>query len=219
MYYMHDLPKYARMKAKMEFAAHCAINMIQNTNRTVTREDIKRITYAWHLTIYPNVSKKMAEMGSRKCVTETDLFFVVGTENNNCKVMWGARSASGDPYRRGYSNPSDYFFVSTSGIGSALTGANSSIFCNVTGHPGRIKTEIAPTTLYKGFSIKAGEKKVIIEIRYFIWNDSDLSPREEFGFWVLTPKYTCIVSSGRSFFTTVVIFTPKPGLFSETPPQ
>jgi hypothetical protein len=40
---------------------------------------------------------------------------------------------------------------------------------------------------------------------------SKISPREAFGFLILTPK----AQGGEFYFTSIVIFTPKPGLFDK----
>ncbi|MDR1334248.1 MAG: hypothetical protein LBJ71_03455 [Holosporaceae bacterium] len=67
------------------------------------------------------------------------------------------------------------------------------------------------------------EKKIIVEVRYYIWLGSTLNPlepRDLFGSQVLMPGYIEVKSDGKIFFPTVVIFAPKPGLFDEnTPPR
>jgi hypothetical protein len=52
---------------------------------------------------------------------------------------------------------------------------------------------------------------------------SAVSIGKTLGFWILNPEYSTNyenghVSNGFTYFNTVVIFTPKPGLFDETPP-
>jgi hypothetical protein len=197
----------------MKFAAHCAVSMIQNTNRAITADDIKRILYAWTLIIYPNPSESLYR-NSKRYIVEWDLLFVLGTGDDMCKVMWSARGTLGYSKK----NVLDGSYNVQSTVGSALSGASSSIFSNMTAkHPGRIKTEIASTILHPNLHIKTEEKKMILEIRY--WN-SDLRPWEWLGFWVLIPSYTPKIQSGvkGAFLTTVVIFTPKPELFSESAP-
>jgi hypothetical protein len=192
------------MQSKLKFAAYCAVNMIQNMNGAVTASDVKRISYAWQLTVHRNPSKKLL-------FTESDLFFVLGTGDDMCKVMWSVRS--GDNNGSAVPPNSSPYNVQ-SGVGSALSTAYSCIFRL---NPARIKTEIASTILHPNLHIKAGEKKMILEIRYYIWNSNKLTPRELFGFRILNPGYVR-GTDGKILFDTVVIFTPKPGLFDETPP-
>jgi hypothetical protein len=45
----------------------------------------------------------------------------------------------------------------------------------------------------------------------------DVSPREAFGFYIISPKGHG-GTYDKTYFNAVVIFTPKPGLFNETPP-
>jgi hypothetical protein len=83
-------------------------------------------------------------------------------------------------------------------------------------------TNVAASIIHPNLKIKDGEIKVIIECAIFKYTGFDyidgrlsknVSPREAFGFWMLSPKpiYVC-------YFNTVVIFTPKPGLFDDNGP-
>jgi hypothetical protein len=216
LYYLHDVPKYKRMQEKMNFAAHCIINMIQNTNKAVTASDVKRILYAWQSVIYPNPAEKLVYMAVRRCLIETDLFFVVGTGNDRCKVMWSARSQSGTPNRYGFGAPNNYPCYIVSNEGAVLTEAGSSVIGK---SPARIKKETVSTALHPSLHIKAGEKKMILEVRYYIWSDSEFKLQEWFGFKILNPGLNLEGSGGKNCFDNIVIFTPKPGLFDETPPK
>jgi hypothetical protein len=57
---MRDIPKYYQMQAKMKFAAHCCVNMIQDvsmnrtTDKKITKADILRISHAWNLIPWSN---------------------------------------------------------------------------------------------------------------------------------------------------------------------
>jgi hypothetical protein len=200
----------------MKFAAHSAVSMIQNMKRAVTANDIKRIEYTRLMSIHPNPLSKTApvNMGINKSTSRLGLFFVVGTGDDRCKVMWSIRSSAGNS-----SAPDNLGCVVQSDAGTSLTTAYSSIFCSASGHPGRIKTEIASTTLYPNLHIKPGEKKMILEIRYYVVHIDKLTPRELFGFKVLNPPYI-LGGDGKICFDTIVIFTPNPGLFDEnTPPS
>jgi hypothetical protein len=93
----------------------------------------------------------------------------------------------------------------------------------------------AASSIYKDLTINSGEIKILIECSsiYFYGNKNysfsdgrpftKVTPREAFDFLVLSPKHKTVygkaVSTGTTYFNSVVIFTPKPGLFSETAPQ
>jgi hypothetical protein len=55
VYYLHDVPKYKRMQAKMSFCAHCMANILQNVSngQKVTLQHINHAMQAAYLTFYP----------------------------------------------------------------------------------------------------------------------------------------------------------------------
>jgi hypothetical protein len=89
-----------------------------------------------------------------------------------------------------------------------------------------------PSSIYNDLKIKNGEIKILVECTMLYFENinypfgdgrlsTTVSVGEAMGFWMLQPKASAGVSAagGFSFFSSVVIFTPKPGLFSETPPS
>jgi hypothetical protein len=95
-------------------------------------------------------------------------------------------------------------------------------------------TNVPASSIYNDLTINDGEIKILLEVSliYFYgktdYGFSDgrscrnVTPREAFGFWMLSPRhktaYDKTLDSGATYFNTVVIFTPKPGLFDETLP-
>jgi hypothetical protein len=80
--------------------------------------------------------------------------------------------------------------------------------------------------IYKNLKIKKDEIKIIIECYSYFCNSANsaytfgdgrpcknVSPRDAFNFFILSPKPT-----QWAYFNSIIIFTPKPGLFNETPP-
>jgi len=73
--------------------------------------------------------------------------------------------------------------------------------------------------------ISEGEEKVIIDSNLW-WRTGDKdntgntvkTSREAFKFYLVSPKVT-VPCGSEAFFNSVVIFTPKPGLFDETAPS
>ena len=105
--------------------------------------------------------------------------------------------------------------------------ANAGIYHNDnTGTVVRYKTEVPPSEIYSGLKINPGEVKIIVDS--CLYRNSDRmttlegtfpSHKEAFGFYLLNPKHVDESSKSHYFFHSVIIFTPKPGLFSETNPK
>jgi hypothetical protein len=85
-----------------------------------------------------------------------------------------------------------------------------------------------PSQIYNGLEIKENEIKILVEctIFYIVSNDAfftdgrscrDIPFREAMGFFILNPKMTLEWDTNNCYFTRVVVFTPNPGLFDETP--
>jgi hypothetical protein len=91
--------------------------------------------------------------------------------------------------------------------------------------------DILASSIYKDLKINAGEIKILVEFAliYFYGHSgygftdgrscATVTPREAFGFLLLSPEPKTTFLSGATYFNTVVIFTPRPGLFDETPPS
>jgi hypothetical protein len=83
---------------------------------------------------------------------------------------------------------------------------------------------VNPSKIHKDLKISPGELKILVECShyygkhiYFPDGRMSISSREAFKFLVLTPKVKSQNTLG--YFNSIVIFTPKPGLFDETPPM
>lgn len=98
----------------------------------------------------------------------------------------------------------------------------------------RYKTDVPPAQIYPTLKIKPGEVKIIVDaiIYYaqgFRFSFSDgrtyVPVREAFGLYLVTPKVrrgnpaSLSYNQNCGYFNSVVIFSPNPGLFDETPPQ
>jgi hypothetical protein len=74
---------------------------------------------------------------------------------------------------------------------------------------GNIGVEYDASYIYKDLKIKNGEVKMILDV--MLYTDGKLKSAGFFGFYVFTPKK----DRTSGYFHSVVIFTPKPGLFDE----
>jgi hypothetical protein len=74
----------------------------------------------------------------------------------------------------------------------------------------------SPAQIYKELKIKKDEVKILVEFTN-ICKTSAAS--QAFGFLMMNPKYSSAYGGLGHYFTSIVIFTPKPGLFRKTPPS
>jgi hypothetical protein len=85
-----------------------------------------------------------------------------------------------------------------------------------------IKKNYNTDRIYPGLTVKNEEIKIIADAYIYIdtgFKKPDgnfVDPRVR-GFFIVNPEYTG-TEIKRGYFHTIVIFTPKPGLFSETVP-
>jgi hypothetical protein len=182
-------------------------NVSQNReNKKITISDFKKIAGTCTSLMFQDLKL------SSSFFPATLIFYVVGTGSNKCKVIWEARVNyyGGDP-NQGNVN-------TKTATGDDLTAAWSSIFHPYAGCQGRIKTEILATKLYPNLTINSGEYKIILEVGFYSYFYS-LSLMRKLGFWILIPKFYPNYTIEGTILGTIVIFTPKPGLFDETPPQ
>ncbi|MDR2724123.1 MAG: hypothetical protein LBB25_02880 [Holosporaceae bacterium] len=209
IYYMHDAPKYARMQERMEFVANEMISIIQNTSKNridkkITKNDLKNALVGAYLSVYPGMTMR----GTANLVMPLGhfphafIYYVNGLGNGNAKVVWMVVSYLDDVY------------VSCVKYKPPQQHSGSSI---------KVSQNCPSSQIFKDLRIEKGEFKIILEcchyyVSEYMFSDGrrneDVTPREAFGFYILNPRSTV----NSNFFTTVVVFTPKPGLFDESPP-
>jgi hypothetical protein len=202
------------MQAKMEFITHEIVGMIQNVsqgraNKKITLNDLRYCISAAFLSFYPGTTQfaKSPAVFKQPGFVHGKFFCVVGNNDGTASVPWAMQYQYGGDSTIGSISPGNVRIVGALDDSRYITrvGDNKEL------------SEICPK-----LSIKPGETKIIIEnfiffIEHTTYKLTDnrtwlgISPREAFGFLILTPK-----AQGREFyFTSIVIFTPKPGLFDK----
>jgi hypothetical protein len=197
----------------MEFCAHCMINILQNIsqnrgNKKITFNDVRYAVSGAYLSMYPG--KSMHSLSTSKYIhtfghfPHGHLYYIKGLADGKADVIWCTQ-----------------FHPSYTTTPSALY-----VYVNNTQHSAstvKLVKNVQPSAIYPGLTIKPNEIKMILECYsyftgacYFPDGRNNVSAREAFGFLILNPKGHG--SGGYSYFNSVVIFTPKPGLFNETPP-
>jgi hypothetical protein len=220
IYYLHDIPKFKRIRAEMEFATHCAVNIIQNisqnrSDKRITSKDLSYTRCFVGLSLYPGKSS-YAVSGSgvpaRRPTATFNLwyfYYIKGTGHNKCKVCWCWDS--------GYVNTSP----DSSDFGVFISSDKSySVVVYKAGD------SVNSWEIYPSLTIEEGEEKIILDSCYWGTNAGAFADGRSaatvpvgrrFGLYVATPKPAR--KGANSYFNTIVIFTPKPGLFDETSPD
>jgi hypothetical protein len=215
LYYLHDMPKLVRIQERMEFCAHCLVNMLQNcsqsraTSKNITFNDIRYAVRSAYLAFYPSTT--MYATGTRQHPLGHFplgfIYYVSGNSDNTASVVWAF-----------------IFHMDTNASEKVI------ITRHISTHRYsmiNILQNVAPTAIYPGLKINLGEKKIILECSCCYHNkpgDPDtfsdgrkcpaVPVKTAFGLYITTPK-----ARVECYFNSIVIFTPKPDLFNETLPQ
>jgi hypothetical protein len=213
LFYINDLVKIKRYYSQTEFVGQQMANMIQNVSKNrgtdqkkITKEDLKNaFCLAW-LTVFPNSSSMFYEGNSALgfgYLPHSFVYYVRGLNNGQASCFWRA-------------------FISPNGSShkSPLTTFVWIYTTDNKGSPVRMKTsEVNPSEIYPSLKIEPGQEKIIIVSSFYRKSSYLPSNKQSFGFYLLDPKHLNENDNTWYFFHSVVIFTPKPGLFTETAPS
>ncbi|MDR0632256.1 MAG: hypothetical protein LBF54_03400 [Holosporaceae bacterium] len=177
--------------------------MIQNVSSSnkVTKRHIIDISYTAAM-----------PLGVNNMVTA--LFCIQGTGTNIAKIMWVA-------YQCGFNPPqSRSFAILTSGASLASYGwinGWSKFSTNL-----KVGVEYPSNQIYEELKINSGETKMACYTALYTGGNAvSTSALKMFLVLDIKADFTGFTGGQKQsiFFPATVIFTPKPGLFSETPPQ
>lgn len=203
----------------MQFVANEMAAIIQNvsqnrTDKKITLMDLRYSVATAFLTMYPGITMYYQNKGHvLGHFPHPMIFYVKGLDNGNASCIWRVQ-----------------LHPSTVGVGEtpqkmyAVAARDHHSVCTV-----QYKTNVAPSKIHPDLKINPGEVKIIIESIIYHYkgfpfadgSSSDLPARNIFHFLMASPKATNSSGNERDpsgFFNSVTIFTPKPGLFDETPP-
>ena len=202
---LHDIFRMARYQDNTNFVAHEIVQMIQNisqsrSNKKITKEDLEYIANFANYSIYPG--KTAYAIDARQHVyghfPHTQVYYVRGNADGTASCVWRAEMSTSDP-----------------GIKTVVgNGKHDQSIVNYA-------ADVTPSLIYPKLTISEGEVKIIVEKFIFFNAGKDRfmdgkkhSVREAFGLYLLTPP----VHGNLGYFNSVVIFTPKRGLFDESGP-
>jgi len=212
LFYINDLIKIKRYYSQTEFVGQQMANMIQNISKTrsadkrkITKEDLARIhCLAWQ-TVYPGTTMFYTNSSYPfGHVPYTHLYYVRGEEEGKASCVFRLYIYNGN-----VTKPADIISL---GMLDVLKN-------NHTASKIRFLTNTEPSNIYPTLKINKGEKKIIVEtlmLRRTTWTNG-AAEKSTVGLHLVNPPMTKS-SDWRYMFHSVVIFTPKPGLFDENGP-
>ena len=218
IFYISDLMKIKRYYSQTEFVAQEMANIIQNIsqkrdNKKIKLEDLKNAIALAYQTIYPGTT--MFWQGSGLYFVHYPhpiICYVKGNSDGSATTVWSKVLWSGESESVSPTTIKSQTLTKTHDISSINMGTN-----------------LQPSQIHPNLKIKSGEIKIIVEAPIFlnttyskdINGKSGYTSREAFGCRLVSPKRRLNSTDERrgGYFNSVVIFTPKPGLFDETPPS
>jgi hypothetical protein len=227
LYYIHDIPKYKQILLNMEFCGHCAVNIIQNIKQRapdseeslskITIQDLKHITATMWLPHYgAGISQYSTNEDSQEYImppgyeTTSNLFCMKGTEDGKAEILWCCVLSNA--------------LLPTYGkihFENDRTGYTSLKNCQV-------GEKYNPEDVYHGFTIYAGETRLILETFVSVgktlkYPDMTLCTSVSIGkklkLLFNNPRAKITNDQTSLYFINVIVFTPRAGLFDETPPS
>ena len=218
LFYINDLVKIKRYYSQTEFVGQQMANIIQNISKgqPVTIPHLKYAISLALLSVYPGKTMYSITGTDNRHELSHDSYVVIhyvkGLSGGKASVLWNR-----------------FFYqascVTPLGLTDGYAGLNSAYTVVKAG------TDVEPSTIYPTLKIKEGEVKIIIEVQFV--NDasrmklSDYVPSDDqptrakkaFGCRLITPKnFFNLHERQGKYFPSVVIFTPKKGLFTDTRP-
>ncbi|MDR2781746.1 MAG: hypothetical protein LBB21_04840 [Holosporaceae bacterium] len=197
----------------MKFVTHEAVNILQNTHRSVKKIDIVYALVAAYLSVYPGRTMFKDTTGWHKFghFPRAWIYYIKCESNGNASAVWDF-----------------HCYIQTSVV--------NGITCIRMGGVHQSSTFTAwsgpPESMHPQLQIALGEVKILLECSYcyhyhsfYSFSDGrncgSVLPREAFGFLVSNPKeYKGRYNNGEgNYFDAVVVFTPKSGLFSSSIPS
>ena len=221
LFYIHDLVKLKRYYMQSEFAGQQMANILQNVSKgqRVTLTNMRHAAALAWLSIYPGKTMHSISGTDSKHELSHDAIFVVhyvkGLSGGKASVLWCCSIYSGPS-----TSPNTIYAGSWRGYaeGSWVTVKGG--------------TNVTPSSIYPTLKINEGEKKIIVESQivsdsgrmnpsvYIPTDNRDTRAKKAFGLHLIFPKSFSDENPDQGrYFPSVVIFTPKPGLFDETPPS
>jgi hypothetical protein len=215
LFYINDLVRIKRYYSQTEFVGQQMANMIQNisqqrASKSITQDDLKYALCLANLSMFPGTTMYTQDTNYPGYTTWVQMYRVVGAGNGKakCTHRWELSAWNGKK------PPKSIWYTCTSGDhnGSKVRYSSTAV----------TPSQIYPT-LKMGSDDNTTEEKIIIDV--CIFTDSKIRPmgksteKQIFGLNLVTPPFRLYKTNQFHFYChSIVIFSPKKGLFSDSCP-
>jgi hypothetical protein len=150
-----------------------------------------------------SASKTIYKLGY---VFDYSIVYIQGLGNGQAKALWSI-------YNHWLNGPGQvYFVIQTSGTPRHFTEITIGAAFDITKIDGNFSIAVNERKIIMSISLATSTSLFVDEHRAAI---RDVSVKNIFGFFIYTPQPI----RGTAYFLEKLMFTPKPGLFSDTPPS
>ncbi len=213
LFYINDLVRIKRYYSQTEFVAQQMANILQNISKTrtqkaITQNDLRYAFCAANVSMFPGTTIYTQDANYPGYTTWVQIYRVVGAGSGKAKCTARLELSAWN----GKSPPRNIWYTCTSGdhAGSKIRYYSSGV---------------DPSVIWPMLKMSSGdntsEEKILIEVCLF--TDSSIRPagkstdKQILGLKLLTPS--CLINKQWCFyFHSVVIFTPRNGLFTNSCP-
>ena len=221
LFYINDVVRLKRLHSQTEFVAQQMANILQNISqkregkdRKITLPDIRYAASLAYLSIFPGTTRFLTKRQTSELGYHPFGYIhcVKGNSDSTASVLWERK------FHMAYDTQ---FSPSSAWVGTNIDYTNVN---NLSDAP--------PSEIYPTLKINPGEIKIIVEcsihyerVKGYAFADgrkaANVTASEAFGLRLFKLSYpnTRRGNNVKMFFPSTVIFTPKPGLFDETPPK
>ena len=193
------------MNSLTQFAALQMCNILQNvsqnrSDKKITITDIKHAIAAAHLCIYKGTS--MYSESQKDWIHPIGHYphpficCIKGNSDGTASCLWGIVMYSS-------------FAISPETIVGGVTSGHGSSIIN-------FRQNVKPSEIHPTLTINPGEIKILVESFLYTDDRAKRSPKQVFGFFIINPQTN---EASHGYFNSVVIFSPRVGLFDETAPK
>ena len=222
LFYIHDLIKIKRYYSQTEFVAQQMANIIQNisqkrSDKKITLTDLGYAASLAFLSIYPGKTmysdrKRGNASHELSHFPKFHIHYVKGLSGGKASGIWALRFRIQEG-----TTPTEWAYTVMKS-----TDSDSKV---------KWGTNLAQSTIYPTLKMDEGKYKIILECvlyngessmsnnEYLATDSQSTRAKKSFKCRLITPKPNYKSDGHGYYFDSVVIFTPKPGLFDETAPS
>lgn len=204
LFYAVDLSRIQNLYSKTNLSGLITVNMIQNQQPPIQRNILHKIhIHAWR-TLYPSNDMFLTNSKyPRNHKPVTVIYYVQGNSDSTVSCIWRA-------------------WIETNTYNVSTITYNTSTSADEPASSVRFLKNTTAASIHPSLNIAANEKKIIVET--FIKRISNntqygsMNNKTALGLYIVDPPHIFKNGTTECMFHSVVVFTPKEGLFTTSPP-